>query len=730
MKDSNHPHWWRLLASTYIIAGCNNQTPSFETKLAQAEQMISSLDAIVEDPPDEVFPPPTQTSHSANDPQIIIAGRDPIPAPYDDESTRPALELATHQSEFTSSAMLAADMVMNPEDVLDETRLTMSSLYVDDVVHFQQAKRATLTDNFTQGSSGYIEDIFSQTSDIGGTLDIMVVIDNSGSMNEEQLNLANKLDPLLTYLQGADWRIAVNTTDPNQGCINALITSADSDPAQAFSDAVTAGINGSGNERGILQAVSGLRADCVNTGWIRESSSIAVLIVSDEDNCSAAGTHCPNLPYNSEQYLIDYLSSIREIRSEARVYGIISHPSAPCSTAYNTSQQYAAAIEQTGGAFGDICQSDYTNTLEQISGNMASILNGQFTLTQIPDSAEVQVFVNDIPAVTGWALVGNVLEFSVPPPADSIIKVSYQHNSTVRDRFSLSQSASGNQISVSVDGLSITNFEFDSVTNAIVFSPAPPDNALIIIQYQAAVGLNTSFLIGTDIISSTVRIEINGDLVDQSTYTFDAATGSINFVAPPQDGDSIIIEYHRITDPLLEYPWDHPQAPITAHDLDSGDLVPFGFVGQKVVFELADHSFGRRIALLSQGQQISQGYIDLAQQPSSEVQISFDNGSCSTSETLELREQRLYLNLCDLSAVTGQISISYFFTGPIVTMFEIDDPTITSLLNEANSTQIWTVKVNGQLFSEFEVIGNTVVISEGLLHSAAIIVNIQILANP
>jgi hypothetical protein len=730
MKDSNHPHWWRILASTYIITGCNSQTPSFETKLAQAEQIISSLDAIAEAPPDEVFPPPNEASNSANDPDIILAGRDPIPAPYDDESTRPSYELATHQSEFTSSEMIAADMIMNPEDILDETRLTMSSLYVDDVVHFQQAERATLTDNFTQGSSGYIEDLFSQTSDIGGTLDIMVVVDNSGSMNEEQLNLANKLDPLLTYLQGADWRIAVNTTDPNQGCVNALITSADSDPAQAFSDAVTAGINGSGNERGILQAVSGLQADCVNTGWIRESSSIAVLIISDEDNCSAAGAHCPNQPYNSEQYLIDYLSSIRNIRSEARVYGIISHPSAPCSTAYNTSHQYAAAIEQTGGAFGDICQSDYTNTLEQISGNMASILNGQFTLTQIPDSAEIEVFVNDIPAVTGWALVGNVLEFSVPPPADSIIKVRYQHNSTVSDRFSLSQVASGNQITVSVDGIATNDFAFESATNAIVFNSAPPDNALIIIQYQAAAGLNTSFFVGSEIIASTVRIEINGDLVDQSTYTFDAATGSINFIATPQDGDSIIIEYHRITDPLLEYPWYHAQSPARAHDLDTGHQVAFEFDGQKVIFDLAAHSFGRRIALLSQGQQISQGYIDLAQQPSSAVEISFDNGSCSTSENLELRQQRLYLNLCDLSAVTGQISISYFFSSPIITMFEIDDPIITSLLSEPNSTQIWTVKVNDQLFSGFEVIGNTVVISQGLPQSAAISINIQILANP
>src|SRR5690606_41180852 len=60
---------------------------------------------------------------------------------------------------------------------------------------------------FQQGVSGSNKtDTFMQTTQTG-VLDVLIVIDNSGSMAEEQNNLAGKLQPLLSYVQGADWQI-------------------------------------------------------------------------------------------------------------------------------------------------------------------------------------------------------------------------------------------------------------------------------------------------------------------------------------------------------------------------------------------------------------------------------------------------------------------------------------------------------------------------------------------
>src|SRR5690606_4781259 len=44
--------------------------------------------------------------------------------------------------------------------------------------------------------------------------DILIVIDNSGSMEYEQRNMAQRVSNFLSILQGLDWRIAVTTTDP------------------------------------------------------------------------------------------------------------------------------------------------------------------------------------------------------------------------------------------------------------------------------------------------------------------------------------------------------------------------------------------------------------------------------------------------------------------------------------------------------------------------------------
>lgn len=122
-------------------------------------------------------------------------------------------------------------------------------------------------------------------------LDIMVVIDNSSSMAEEQENLSTKLNPLLEEVADSDWQIAVVTTDPTDTCLRTLIKKGDANYYSKFRRAVTAGTGGTHIERGLLQAVRGLKG-CSSGSWIRDDSALAILIVSDEDNCSVNGSKC------------------------------------------------------------------------------------------------------------------------------------------------------------------------------------------------------------------------------------------------------------------------------------------------------------------------------------------------------------------------------------------------------------------------------------------------------
>jgi hypothetical protein len=68
---------------------------------------------------------------------------------------------------------------------------------------------------------GSLEDRIGVPLDVNKKVDVLVVIDNSGSMGEEQANLAANFGPFIETLEerGADYRIAVTTTDlGGEGC--------------------------------------------------------------------------------------------------------------------------------------------------------------------------------------------------------------------------------------------------------------------------------------------------------------------------------------------------------------------------------------------------------------------------------------------------------------------------------------------------------------------------------
>ena len=203
-------------------------------------------------------------------------------------------------------------------------------------------------------------------------------------MAEEQANLANKLAPLLADVRDADWQVGVVTTDPSESCLRGLIRRGDPDAEAKFAAAVNAGTNGSPNERGILQAVRSVRGDCSGQTWLRPDSAVAVLVVTDEDNCSYRGEECPDKPYATSKYLVDYLASIRHVGRSARVHGLIWHPSqsrAQCPTGFvdgsgreHKGYVWAEAIAQTAGVWGSICDADYSRTLRRISRDMRAML--------------------------------------------------------------------------------------------------------------------------------------------------------------------------------------------------------------------------------------------------------------------------------------------------------------------------------------------------------------------
>ncbi len=619
----------------------------------------------------------------------------------------PPLGIKVIEREFESAAVkqAATDFDLGTSEV--SSQLTLTSLYTSQTLSANQLTRANITDTFVQGSSGSTHTetlVLNQANPI----DILVVIDNSGSMAQEQVNLGSKLSPLISAVSAADWRIAVVTTDPANGCQRALIKKSDANASAAFESALNAGTSGNGNERGILMSVVGLSASfpagvtgvCSPTAqWLRPNAPLAVLIVSDEDNCST-GTGCGTDPWNTSDYLLNHLKSIRTPGVDARVYGLIYHPSqtaTTCSTGASKANQYAKIIDETKGIWGSICAADYTNVLQQISLNAASLLKSQYSLSFVPDAPSIKVKLNDVEQTTGWSSSGQTLTFDTPPALGVTLTISYTVGvRPILSRFKLSYPVLPSTLRVQENGadVSASKYSLDTASNELVYKPA--ESAELRASYKAATpDLLKVFLLGSaPIKAGSLSVKING--TTSSAWTFDSSSNSVTFATAPEEGAAILFAFESLSSKVLDYPFTLPAgvdpATIVVTDASTQALVPATFSAGKISIDPSHHIEGRVLKVTYKTVRAADGWkIPLAQTPlAGSIVVTTASATCPTA-SYGFSNGFLSI-LCDTSGGNA-FHIAYQYATKSLTEVEITEATQPDLAT-------WTVLINGQTAKE------------------------------
>ncbi len=144
-------------------------------------------------------------------------------------------------------------------------------------------------------------DVFTQ--EIRKTVDILLVVDNSGSMIDEQIKLAANFDNFIEQFLEAevDYQIGVVTTDMDDqaqagrlvGETKLITADMDVDTArETFQENVKVCATGSGFERGFAAAEAALSAEFLavggpNEGLMRDDAALSIVFVSDEDDDSS-----------------------------------------------------------------------------------------------------------------------------------------------------------------------------------------------------------------------------------------------------------------------------------------------------------------------------------------------------------------------------------------------------------------------------------------------------------
>ncbi len=601
------------------------------------------------------------------------------------------------------------------------TEFTLSDINKDLRDERSQITRTSLTQTAKQGTPGVAkQDVFDQTAK-KGLLDLLVVIDNSGSMSQEQANLGARLANLLSAVSNSDWQIAVTTTSPNANgsCAIKLIKSNEANAATKFAEAVNAGTSGDGNEQGIRQARIGL--ECTTTPWVRANSSVAVLIVSDEDNCSD-GQGCAGQLWASNNYLTDYVEITlgRKVGQNAGYYGIFSPPEAPCNTAGSNAPLYKALVQRGAAAgslnYGNICDASYGTTLNRISGNISAILSSQFSLSNSPENTPVVKIqakdgtVRTAVAGVDYTLNDKTLTFLAgkAPASDSKVLVDYRIG--VKPLFSsvaLANPPAPETLVVKVNGATLGAGDYTLTGQTLTFNTQPAALADIVIDYRINTPLINRFLLARVPLPNTLSVMVNG--AASNAFAYDAARNEIVFANAPLDNAKIDFRFTYKVGPQLSYALPMMNGAFNLRILDGANLVNFVEKDGVFTIDALQHAPGKKLLFSYDLAETAPRSFTLGHKPienSANVQVA--NGACNLGMGIEIVGDRLTA-ICGVKAKTD-FTLNYKFR-EAQTSFDLGE----IKLPEQGK---WIVMIDGEAISDYTRSGSIIKLNfEPLLDS-------------
>lgn len=221
-------------------------------------------------------------------------------------------------------------------------------------------------------------------------VDILIIDDNSKSMQYEQSNMAQRMSTFLSVLNGLDWRIAITTTDPDSpewgdgrilqtsGPIKEYFISSSMDPQKAH-DSLAQTIQrseiGSKDEQGIYATYRAIERSFdlndPNSKFFRPDAHFAAVVISDEDESFSEFKNRPEnlLAYVNKVWpqknfafhsIVNKTNDLQCKNTQGNTYG----------AAYEKMSQLTGLGKIGGAIIGSVCEKDYGLQLTGIGNSV------------------------------------------------------------------------------------------------------------------------------------------------------------------------------------------------------------------------------------------------------------------------------------------------------------------------------------------------------------------------
>jgi hypothetical protein len=292
----------------------------------------------------------------------------------------------------------------------------------------------------TQACVGQCTDSRSINASIEGSssmLDILLVVDDSGSMAADNLKLANKLKGFaddLTNRCKVDWQMCVTTTDVDyykgrpimwQGLGSHILKPTTPNLETVFVNTIKwIGSGWSNDEQGIkamnMSVLDNFRSKCY-----RPNASISVIVISDEDERSVGGNaSLSTLQYKPLEALnqpASFPKTVKDTFGNKKKFNVnsIIVKDAQCKASQDSQgagaksfygTKYQALSNLTGGGLGSICSADYKPHLNLFANHIVRTMSSidlQCNPVKVPS-----VTIRPVQANQSISLLDNQLIFT------------------------------------------------------------------------------------------------------------------------------------------------------------------------------------------------------------------------------------------------------------------------------------------------------------------------------
>ena len=259
---------------------------------------------------------------------------------------------------------------------------------------------------------------FTQPLSVDG-VDILWVIDTSGSMYRYDPELMAGIEAMMLALPASGWRLAMISNDPNKASAESQFPLVPGDTIDDAMDMYSMMGRG-GFEEGFDAAFEYITLNTYAQTWMRPDAALLVVFVSDEEEQS--NDHFTDIAnfkswYGGLRNGSAFMASIVNVAAADSVCTVTPSP-------IDIGDRYMEATNHFGGTVVDICDSDWSAGVQDASRQLEPY--EEWLLEYEPVEASIEVFINGA-INSDWTYDSslNKVLFTVVPAGGSHVEIAY-----------------------------------------------------------------------------------------------------------------------------------------------------------------------------------------------------------------------------------------------------------------------------------------------------------------